>query len=139
MRAMSYAPREPSFRPSRTPLLVALGVVAALVLGSGLWVLKSWASVRADLEADGYASPKVTFKGPFSYAFRATKGTSSCSGTITRYPGGGSTEETCFDTTPAPPAAPPTSNRVELENRSAAPTPRSASRNSRAPRSRTPT
>jgi hypothetical protein len=97
------------------PGLIALGVVALLVLVPGLWVLKSWATVRSDLEADGYASPKVTFKGPFTFAFTAMKGASSCSGTVTRFPGSSSREEMCYEPTPIVPPAPVLTNRQEVE------------------------
>lgn len=112
---MNYAPMPPKPRSSLGPVLIALGVVAAIVFGSGFLVLKSWAAARSDLVDDGYTSPKLTFHGPFTYGFTATKGSSSCSGTITRYPGSSSRQETCFEMTGTAPPPPVLTNRQQVE------------------------
>ena len=116
MRAMNYASMPPKPRSSLGSVLIALGVVGAIVLGSGLWLLKSWATARSDLIAEGYTSPKVTFQGPFTFGFTGIKGTSSCSGTMTRYPGSSSRQETCFEATPTVPPPPPLTNRQQVES-----------------------
>lgn len=102
-------------RSSRAPLWIALAVVIGLPALGGLWTLKSFAAARDDLEADGYTNPKVKIKGPFTFSFSATKGTSTCSGTITRYPGSSSREELCFDESPKAATPPPPSNREQVE------------------------
>lgn len=105
-------------RANRTPIFVVLAIVGAIVVGGGMWVLRSFVSARGELEEQGYANAKVTFHGPFAFGFTGTKGTSTCSGTMTRYPGSSSIEETCFDSSPPPPVTkspPPMSNRQQLE------------------------
>jgi hypothetical protein len=103
-------------RPNRAPLFVALAAVVAVVGGAGLWTIRGFAATRAELVEKGYTDPKVKLHGPFTFGFSGKKGDSVCSGTVTRYPGSTSTEESCFDTTPpAPPPPPPLTNREQIE------------------------
>lgn len=102
-------------RANRTPIFVTLAVIGAVIVGCGLWFLRSYTSARSDLEAMGYTDVKVELHGPFNFGFSGTKDGMSCGGTMTRYPGSSSIQEMCFDATPAPKAPPPPSNRESIE------------------------
>ena len=105
-------------RANRKPIYIVLGLVAIGIVGSGLFVLSNFSGAKSSLESQGYTDVHVKLTGPITFAFDAKRGTSSCSGTITRMPGSSSTQELCFDTTPSPSAAPkavPLTNRQQVE------------------------
>jgi len=102
-------------RSKRAPLLVALVVLVALPLVGAAWVLRGFGAVRAQLEDQGYTSVELKIHGPFTFGFTGAKGTSTCSGTVTREPFSTSIEELCFDSSPKTPPPPPPSNRESVE------------------------
>lgn len=99
-------------RTNKTPLFIGLGVIALILVGSGLWVLSGFAAVRSTMKENGYTNLKVSVKGPFTYSFSGRKGTSTCAGTVTRFPGSVSTEEFCVADLIS---TPPPNNRAEVE------------------------
>jgi hypothetical protein len=96
-----------------------IGLIVAGGAGAvGLYALRAKSEVQAELEGQGYGAVWVKMKDPFTFSFDAKKGTSQCSGTISRTPFSSKREEMCFDTSPPPPKAPspPTlSNREQLQ------------------------
>jgi hypothetical protein len=103
-------------KSKRAPIFITLGVLVAIPILGAAYVARGYMAVRADLEGQGYTAIELKLHGPFTFGFSGTKGTTSCSGTITRVPFSTSTQEICFDLTPKTPAAPPPpSNRESVE------------------------
>lgn len=106
-------------RANRKPIFIVLGLLAAAVVASGVFVLSNFSGARSALVAQGYSDVHVKLTGPITFSFDAKRGTSSCSGTVTRMPWSTSIQELCFDTAPptpsAPPRAAPLTNRQQVE------------------------
>jgi hypothetical protein len=97
------------------PLLIGSGLVSLAAFVAVLWEVESFVSARGELEEKGYSDVHVSFEGPFTFGFSATKGLSTCSGTLRRYPGSSSMGSFCTDTTPHSTIRTRLSNRREVE------------------------
>lgn len=93
-------------RAKRTPLFIGLGIVGALVLAFGFYVISGRAAAASELTQRGYSQTKLTMNDPFTWGFTGRKGTSECGGTFQRVPFSTSITESCFDTSPPAPKAP---------------------------------
>ena len=77
------------------PMKIVLGVIAAVVGAGLIYVGEGKSAVRDELLDQGYQDVHVHADGVFTYTFDAIKAMAVCEGTVTRFPGSLSLEQTC--------------------------------------------
>lgn len=82
----------------RQKKLITAGIIVVIVVLGALKALPMSGAVVSTLERDGYSNVEVTRTGLFDFTYEATKGSATCSGSLSMTPGSTSRNDICSAT-----------------------------------------